>query len=105
MFEDLAQQAKSSQYLNAQAVSEIHLGRLEEADTGLKAALDADPGNVDAVANRIAWSAISGKGHAELSQGLDNLKAIDASHALLQDLTLKREAFAAAAAKYAPRFQ
>jgi coatomer subunit epsilon len=47
--------------LISQAVAEIHLGRYEEAEAALKQAMEKDPSNVDAIANMIVLSILSGK--------------------------------------------
>lgn len=46
--------------LVAQAVSEMHLGRVEEAESALEDALKTEPGNADAIANMLVLSVISG---------------------------------------------
>lgn len=54
------------------------------------------------VANAIVLSIILGKEHNGL---LETLQALDSKHLLIDDLEKKREAFAAAKAKYQPRFE
>lgn len=49
------------QSLVSQAVSEIHLGRLEEAEAVLNQALEKDPENVEIVANSIVLNVVAGK--------------------------------------------
>jgi coatomer subunit epsilon len=63
VFEEMAQAPASTapQSLISQAVSEIHLGRYEEAEVALKQAIEKDPSNADAIANRIVVSILSGQ--------------------------------------------
>ena len=67
MFEELAQapSTSSAQSLISQAVAEIHLGRLEEAEAALQQVLAKDPKNADAIANSIVLDVIAGKDVAE----------------------------------------
>jgi hypothetical protein len=59
----LAQSASTSstQTLISQAVAEIHLGRLDEAEAALQQALAKEPKNAEAIANIIVLNAIAGK--------------------------------------------
>lgn len=54
--------------LVAQAVAEMHLGRLEEAESALEEALKAEPGNADAIANTLVLSAISGNDVSQITE-------------------------------------
>lgn len=67
VFEELAQapSTSSAQSLISQAVAEIHLGRLEEAEAALQQVLAKDPKNADAIANSIVLDVIAGKDVAE----------------------------------------
>lgn len=62
VYEELAQASATASIrsLVSQAVCEIHLGRLEEAQTALEQALEKDPQDVDAIANLLVLQAISG---------------------------------------------
>jgi coatomer protein complex subunit epsilon len=51
----------------SQAVAEIHLGRLEEAEAALQQALSKDPQNADAIANSLVLNIIAGKDAKELT--------------------------------------
>lgn len=53
--------------LVGQAVSEIHLGRLPEAESALESALQKYPDSADVIANAIVLYALSGKDAAELT--------------------------------------
>lgn len=99
VFEELAQAPASSsaRTLVAQAVSELHLGRTEEAQAALEQAVKADPESADAVANLLVLAVLTGKDTAEATS---NLQGIDAQHALLTDLEDKSGLFDKAAAKY-----
>ena len=48
-----------------QAVAEIHLGRLEEADVALQQALAKDPQHREALANTIVLTVLAGKDATE----------------------------------------
>ena len=68
VFEELAQApaTSSTQSLVSQAVAEIHLGRLEEAEAALQQALAKDPKSSDIIANSIALNVIAGKDATQL---------------------------------------
>ena len=69
VFEELAQapSTSSTQSLVSQAVAEIHLGRLEEAEAALQQALSKDATNADVIANLIVLNVINGKDAKEHS--------------------------------------
>ncbi len=99
VFEELAQSPASSSVrsLVAQAVSELHLGRTEEAQAALEQAVKIDPASADAVANLLVLAILTGKDKTEAT---DSLKSIDERHTLLVDLEEKGSLFDKAAAKY-----
>ncbi|EMC99350.1 hypothetical protein BAUCODRAFT_54384, partial [Baudoinia panamericana UAMH 10762] len=103
VFEELAQApgSRSVGSLVAQAVSEIHLGRLEEAEVGLEAAVGMEGQGeevlAEAWANKAVLDAALGRTTGE---SVAKLKSLKAGHELLADMDAKREAFRAAAAKY-----
>ena len=103
VFEELAQAPSSSSVTSftAQAVSELHMGRLEEAETALKQALDLEPENPTALANKIVLDIIAGRNADESRQ---KLKSVDKEHDMLVDLQAKRDSFQAALSKYSPKF-
>lgn len=103
VFEELAQapSSTSATSLVAQSVSELHMGRLEEAETALNQALALEPDNSAAVANKIVLDTIAGRSTAETTA---KLSTIDKEHELLVELAAKREAFQTAMAKYSPKF-
>ena len=104
MFEELAQapSSASATSLVAQAVSELHMGRTEEAETALNQALTMEPDHSSAIANKLVLDIVSGK---DASESRSKLQSVDKQHQLLADLDAKREAFQAAMAKYNPKFE
>lgn len=104
VFEELAQapSSASAASLVAQAVSELHMGRVEEAETALDQALVAEPGNSTAVANKLVLETILGRDTAALRE---TLEMVDKDHEMLVEFAAKREAFQAARAKYNPKFE
>ena len=54
--------------LVAQAVAELHLGRLEEAESALDQAAKAEPGYADALANTLVLSVISGNDTTKIKE-------------------------------------
>lgn len=68
VFEELAQapSTSSTQTLVAQAIAEIHLGRLEEAEAALEQAFSKDPENAEVLANKVVLNTISGKDSSDL---------------------------------------
>ncbi len=58
----------------SQAVAEIHLGRLEEAEAALQQALAKDPKNEEVISNSIVLNVIQGKDAKQLKRfGLPQL--------------------------------
>ncbi|KAL9599584.1 MAG: hypothetical protein Q9219_003740 [cf. Caloplaca sp. 3 TL-2023] len=104
VFEEMAQtpSSTSSKALISQAISELHLGRLPEAEAALNQALQNEPKDTEAIANSIVLATIMGK-TAEEQQYLEELKASQPGHALLADLEEKRRLFDQAAGKYAAK--
>ncbi|RPB22684.1 hypothetical protein L211DRAFT_318460 [Terfezia boudieri ATCC MYA-4762] len=102
VFEELAQAPSTSTAptLVGQAVAEIHLGRLEEAEVALQQALAKDPKHAQALANAIVLSVLAGKDN---SDQLSLLRNTMPDHPLLTDLEQKSELFDRAAAKYAAK--
>ena len=60
------QSTSAAKSLIGQAVSELHLGRLPEAEAALQQAIEKDPKNTDAIANSIVLKVLSGKDTSEL---------------------------------------
>merc|ERR1711964_307048 len=102
VFEELAQAPSTSanQSLISQAVAEIHLGRLEEAEAALKQALAKDPKDTEAIANSIVLEIIAGKDPKQLKA---DLQSTAPNHYFLQDLEEKSSLFDKAATKYSAK--
>lgn len=56
---------------------ELHLGRLEEAQTALEQALQKEPGYVEAIANLLVLKVVSGIDAAELTECVPNIFAVE----------------------------
>lgn len=69
VYEEIAQapSTTSIRSLVSQAVCELHLGRLEEAQAALEQVLKKEPDYVEAIANMLVLKAISGNDDAELT--------------------------------------
>ncbi len=67
VFEELAQTQSTSSVrsLVAQAVAELHLGRTEEAQAALEQAVKKEPGSVEAIANFLVLSVLTGQDPTE----------------------------------------
>ncbi|KAL8822160.1 MAG: hypothetical protein Q9191_007095 [Dirinaria sp. TL-2023a] len=86
--------------LIGQAVSELHLGRLPEAEAALQQAIEKDPKHTEAIANSIVLNVLSGKDTSAL---LRSLKSTAPRHVLLTDIEEKSDQFDQAATKYSPK--
>lgn len=85
-------------------MSELHLGRLPEAEAALQQALALDANSADTIANLIVLNTLLGK-KEEIVQLKGQLQAADSDHNALKDWAEKKEEFAKAAAKYTPKFE
>ncbi|KAI9838400.1 MAG: hypothetical protein M1819_005669 [Sarea resinae] len=105
VFEELAQapSTSSTKSLVGQAVAELHLGRLPEAEAALQQAMQKDPKNADVIANSIVLSAISGVKDSETQALIESLKSTAPDHIFLTDLAEKSNLFDKAAAKYSAK--
>lgn len=67
-FEEMAQGPSTSatKSLISQAVAEMHLGRLPEAEAVLQQARTKDPNDIEAIANSIVLNFLSGKDASQL---------------------------------------
>ncbi|KAK4248786.1 coatomer epsilon subunit-domain-containing protein [Corynascus novoguineensis] len=99
VFEELAQAPATSsvQSLVSQAVAELHLGRIEEAQAALDQALKKEPGYAEAIANLLVLNVIAGKNAEELT---NSLQKVNPEHPFLTDLAEKNDLFDKAATKY-----
>ncbi|WPH02541.1 Coatomer subunit epsilon-1 [Acrodontium crateriforme] len=104
VFEELAQgpSSASATSLVAQAVSELHMGRTEEAETALNQALTLEPENSTAIANKLVLDTIIGR---PVEETRAKLQSVAKEHEILVDIAAKREAFQTAMAKYSPKFE
>ncbi|KAI9845163.1 MAG: hypothetical protein M1837_005048 [Sclerophora amabilis] len=102
VFEELASAPATSASLNlvSQAVAELHLGRLGEAEAALQQAVEKDPKDVNAIANTIVWSVIAGK---DPQESISSLQSTSPEHPFLRDLQEKSALFDKAAAKYSAK--
>jgi len=102
VFEELAQAPATASIISlvSQAVSELHLGRTEEAQAALESAVQKEPKFAEAIANLLVLTVVTGKEPTELTA---SLKAVAPQHPLLVDLDEKSSAFDKAAAKFSPK--
>jgi len=85
-------------------VSELHLGRLPEAEAALQQAIETDPKAADTIANLIVLNTLLGK-KEETAQLKQQLQSVDKDHRQLLDWQEKRAEFEKAKAKYTPKFE
>ncbi|PVI04712.1 hypothetical protein DM02DRAFT_611326 [Periconia macrospinosa] len=105
VFEELAQtsQTQSVHSLVAQAVSELHLGRLPEAEAALQQAVALNDNSADTIANSIVLNILLGK-KDEAEKLKQKLEGVNAEHAVLADWKVKKGEFEKAMSKYTPKF-
>ncbi|KAI0164547.1 coatomer epsilon subunit-domain-containing protein [Hypoxylon sp. FL1284] len=102
VFEELAQAPSTSSIasLVSQAVCELHLGRVEEAQSALGQAVQKQPDYAEAIANFLVLTVIIGQDPTELTS---SLKKAAPQHPFLVDLEEKSAMFDKAAAKYSAK--
>ncbi|CAG7916616.1 unnamed protein product [Penicillium olsonii] len=102
VYEELASAPSTSAPLSivGQAVAEIHLGRLPEAEAAITAALEKYPTDVELIANSIVLNVLAGKPSEELEA---RLQQVQPAHSLLADIQEKSEFFDASAAKFSAK--
>ncbi|XXH03355.1 hypothetical protein Hte_009753 [Hypoxylon texense] len=102
VFEELAQAPSTSSIasLVSQAVCELHLGRVEEAQSALEQAIQKQPDYAEAIANFLVLTVIIGQDPTEISS---SLKKAAPQHPFLVDLEEKSALFDKAAAKYSAK--
>ncbi|RDW89866.1 putative Coatomer subunit epsilon [Aspergillus mulundensis] len=102
VYEELASADSTSAPLSVvgQAVAEIHLGRLPEAEAAISTALERYPNDVGLIANSIVLNVLAGKPTEDLEK---RLQETEPSHALLADIHEKSDFFDTAAAKYSAK--
>ena len=102
VFEEMAQAPSTSatKSLVGQAVAELHLGRLPEAETALEQAIQKDSNDLEAIANSIVLNIMLGKDTSEHTSSLERLAP---KHPFLVDLQEKSSIFDQAAGKYSAK--
>jgi coatomer protein complex subunit epsilon len=85
-------------------VSELHLGRLPEAEAALQQAVEIDHKAPDTIANLVVLNTLLGK-KDETAQLKQQLQSVDKEHRQLMDWQEKRAEFERAKAKYTPKFE
>ncbi|KAI0016190.1 coatomer epsilon subunit-domain-containing protein [Xylariomycetidae sp. FL0641] len=102
VFEELAQAPSTSSIVTlvSQAVCELHLGRVEEAQSALESAVQKQPDYAEAIANLLVLTVVIGK---DATQFTDSLKEKAPAHPFLTDLEEKSALFDKAAAKYSAK--
>lgn len=102
VFEELAQApaTTSTASMVSQAVCELHLGRVEEAQGALEQAIQSDPKSAEAIANLLVLNIVIGKDPAELKASLEKTAP---THPFLTELEEKSALFDKAASKYSPK--
>lgn len=101
VFEELAQgpSTRSGRSLVQQGVSELHMGRVEEAEVAIGEALKLEEqGEMEAVANKVVLERVLGR------EGGEWMGQLGQGHEMAKDLKNRREAFALAMGKYSPKF-
>ncbi|RYP46653.1 hypothetical protein DL768_007166 [Monosporascus sp. mg162] len=99
VFEELAQAPSTSSIVSlvSQAVCELHLGRVEEAQGALEQAIQKQPDYAEAIANLLVLTVVIGKDPSELKE---SLRKTAPEHQYLVDLEEKSALFDKAAAKF-----
>ncbi|KAK9236631.1 coatomer epsilon subunit-domain-containing protein [Lipomyces kononenkoae] len=100
IYEELAQTPSTSNARTfvGQAVADIQLGRLEEAEDAINSALERDSTSADVLVNAIILYILLGR---DYSQQLETLQSVDAENPFLTDLEEKSGLFDSCAAEYA----
>lgn len=124
VFEEMAQGPSTSatRSLIGQAVADLHLGRLPEAEAALQQAMQNDSRDAEAIANTIVLSVLSGKETTDLVSYVGShlclserspllitfardslLQSTSPQHAFLSDVQEKSALFEQAATKYSAK--
>ena len=109
VFEELASAPSTSSIktLTSQAIAELHLGRIPEAEAALNEALERTKGSskgtkseeADILANLAVLKTVAGKG----GEAVDLFRRLDREHALVKDLEEKSSFFDEAKGKFAAK--
>lgn len=89
--------------LVGQAISEMHLGRWEEAQAALDQAVAMEGANTEAIANSLVLASITAKNEEAVQELMQTLKRRDPEHLLIKDWNEKSELFDNAAKKYSAK--
>lgn len=102
MYEELASapSTSSATSLIGQAVSELHLGRLPEAEAALQQVMAMEKIDPQGIANSIVLANVMGKKAEDILALTGQLEKRDPRHAFMRDLAEKSQGFDLAAAKY-----
>ncbi|KAI2624856.1 coatomer epsilon subunit-domain-containing protein [Hypoxylon sp. NC1633] len=102
VFEELSQAPSTSSIVSlvSQAVCELHLGRIEEAQSALEQAIQKQPDYANAIANLLVLTIVTGKDATEYTSLLQKASP---QHTFLVDLEEKSDLFDKAAAKYSAK--
>lgn len=105
VYEELASAPSTSSItsLIGQAVSELHLGRLPEAEAALQQVLAAEQVDPQGIANAIVLANVMGKKSEDVQALKSQLEKKIPQHAFLRDIAEKSQGFDTAAAKYKPK--
>lgn len=95
-----APSTSANKSLVSQAVAELHLGRLPEAEAALQQAVQKDTNDIEAIANSIVLNVISGK---DAGEQISRLEGLAPEHPLLVDVQEKSSLFDQAARKYSAK--
>jgi coatomer subunit epsilon len=93
----------SSSPFTAQALSDMHLNRLPEAEATLHQALETDPTDAQALANQVVLASLMGKKRAEVEELVVSLRGVDEGHALVRGLEEMEGRFDEAGRRYGAR--
>lgn len=85
-------------------MSELHLGRLPEAEAALQQAISIDGTSADTIANLIVLNTLLGK-KDETEKMKTQLESVAPQHRAIADWASKKDEFSKAAAKYTPQFE
>lgn len=97
-----ASSGTATKSLVSQAIAELHLGRLPEAESALQQAVKQDPTDTEAIANSVVLNVLMGK--EKDAEGMrKTLEEVAPEHLLLTGLREKSELFDQAAAKYSAK--
>jgi coatomer protein complex subunit epsilon len=95
IFEEL--NGRTVKSLSGQAVSQLQMNRIPEAQEAIDEALKLDPSNTNVLANNITLNIINGKDYGDIES---NLEQVEKDHPNLVDLQAKSQLFDKIVEKY-----